>query len=384
MVVIPVQRIVDDVRRRFEPFVRERINPGAAERDELGVECPRELMQEAVAAGLFTYALPKELGGGGADALHWGIALEQLGYLSEDGSFPGLLSLRVGLANALFATCRQDLIDGYVRPMARAELFGAFAYSDGADPFAFLSTARRDGSSLVVNGEKLLVTGGIHADLFLTFVRDESTSDLVVILLERGDPGVVVTAVDTAGLRASGLAALRMEGVRVPEERLITSSDGISHAQRMLNARRVLLVASQVGAMQALHELCIQQLRNTVRFGMPLTEMQNVQAALGRQFIAIESSRAMLYRALTRLAGYEDGYDPLFDPLLSAAKHYICDQGLELATSALRLLGGRAYLKSRVERFLRDSCGLLAGGGTQDVLEIDLGVCAISGLERRM
>lgn len=383
MVVIPIQRIAEEARRRFASFVRGRVNPGAAERDAQGVECPRELMREAREVGLFSYALPVELGGGGADALHWGVVLEELGYLCEDGSFPNLLSLRVGLANAIFATCRQDLIDRYVRPMARAELFGSFAYSDGADPFAFRSRMRREGKELVVEGEKLMVTGAAGADVFLTFLRDEQSADLVVVLLERSDPGVLVRPLESVGQRSSGLATLKMERVRVPEERLITDADGVSQAQRMLNARRLFLVASQVGAMRGLHELCVLRLRETVRYGVPLTEMQNVQAALGRQYVAVESARAMLHRALTKLAGYEGRYDPLFDPLLSAAKHHITERGLELATSAMRLLGGRGYLSGWVERFFRDSCGLLAGGGTQDVLEIDLGLRSISEVERR-
>jgi alkylation response protein AidB-like acyl-CoA dehydrogenase len=150
----------------------------------------------------------------------------------------------------------------------------------------------------------------------------------------------------------------------------------------MLNARRTMLVASQVGAMQAIHEHCIAELGETVRYGQPLTELQGVQAALGRQYVSIESSRALLYRALARLAGYEGRIDPLFDPVVSAAKHFVTEQALSLATSALRLLGARGYVRGRVERFMRDSLGLLAGGGTQDCLEIDLGTRAIAEAQR--
>lgn len=370
--------LVDEVRERFGAFIRDRVNPGAVDRDVRAVECAPQLMREARDVGLYTYALPPELGGEGADLFEWGLVLEQLGYLSDDCSFPALLSARVWLIDTLFGTRRGDVLDRYVRPMAAAELFGAFAYSDGADPFAFSSTARRDGRSLVINGHKPIVTGAASADFFLVFLNDDETGDLVGVLVERADAGVVVEPVDPMGMRALGLGSLRMEEVRVPETRLVIEGDGLTFAQHMLNARRVLLVAGVVGAMQALHEHCIDRLSHTSRYGAPLVEMQNVQRALGLQHISIESSRAVLHRALSVLGGHTGGLDKTFDPIISAAKHEITDRSVELGISALRLLGGHGYLRGRAERHLRDTCALLAAAGTQDVLEIDLGLRAIA------
>ena len=377
-----IARIADDARRRFGAFVADCVNPGTVERDQRGVECPRELMRGALDIGLFGCALPTELGGEAVDPFHWGLVLEEIGYLCEDGAFPALLSLRVGLTKNLFETAQPHVVRRYVDLMARAELFASFAYSDGADPFAFSSTLSDDGSSLVANGEKPMVAGATNADLFITFLKDERTGDLAVVLIERTDPGVSVSSLDTLGLRSFGLGTLRLQHVRLPRERVLVGSDGISHGQRMLNDRRLLLVTSQVGAMRSLHEHCMRQLSTTLRYGMPLTEMQSVQAALGRQRISIDTCTAMLHTALARLAGYGGSIDPFFDPLISATKHHVSNECVALAISALKLLGGRGYLRGPAERFLRDSCGLLAGGGTQEVLEIDLGIQAITDFER--
>lgn len=368
-----------DVQRRFGAFIRERVNPGADERDASATEVPPEVMRAARDVGLFTYALPRELGGQGADLFEWGLVLERIGRLSEDRSFPALLSARVWVTDTLFRTGRSDLIERYVRPMARAERFGAFAYSDGADPFGFSSTVRREGATAVVDGEKPIVTGATTADLFLVFLNEQVSGDLVAVLLERGDRGVEVEPIETLGMRGLGLGTLRMTEVRVPSDRIVMGSDALTFAQQMLNARRVLLVAPLVGAMEALHEHCIEHLSQTQRYGMALVEMQAVQAALGRQYIAVESSRALLHRALSRLAGHEAGLDPTFDPVISAAKHEITGHAVELAVSALRLLGGRGYLRGPAERFLRDACALLSAAGAQDVLEVDLGVRAVIG-----
>lgn len=372
----PSNELALAARDRFGTFIRDRVNPGAEERDALAVECPAELMREAFELGLFTYALPEKLGGSGADVFEWGLLLEQIGYLSHDCSFPALLSARVWLTETLFRLGRGDIIDRYVRPMARAEMFGAFAYSDGADPFAFSSTVRQDGEVLVVNGSKPIVTGAMTADFFLVFVNDEDTGDLAGVIVERTDDGVEVEQVHTMGMRGLGLASIHMNEIRIPLNRLVVDADGLTFAQQMLNARRVLLVAPLVGAMQALHEYCIDHLSRTERFGIQLVEMQNVQAALGRQYIAIESSQAILHRALSVAAGREGAFDPAFDPLISAAKHAVTSHGLDVGISALRLLGGHGYVRGPAERFVRDTCALLAAAGTQDVLEIDLGMRA--------
>lgn len=114
---------VGQVRRRFGAFIRDHVNAGADERDRDATECQPESMRAARDAGLFSVALPRELGGEGADLFEWGSVLEQIGYLSEGSSFPALLSARVWLTDTLFATGRPDVIERYLRSMARAERF---------------------------------------------------------------------------------------------------------------------------------------------------------------------------------------------------------------------------------------------------------------------
>lgn len=375
--------IARDARARFAPYIRECVNPGSDERDRTGATFPHELLREAARVGLWGLGMPAACGGGGANALEWGITLEQLGYLCDDGSFPLVVSIRAAIANTLHGAGRPDLDERYVKRMVRCELFGSFAYSDGADAFAFGSHVRRDGADWVAHGEKLLVTGGASADVFMTYLRDPDRGDLVVMLIERDDPGVTVTPVEVTGLRAAGLASLRLDGVRLPADRVLLLDDGVSHAQAFLNERRTLLACGALGRMQAVLELCIESLDSTVRYGKPLVAMQNVQAAFGRMYAGIEAARALAYHALRRQAGLVPGFDPMFDPIGAAAKYAISETAVDISTRAFRLLGGKGYVRDqRVERYVRDFYGLLAGGGAQDVLEVDLGMDAISRYRR--
>jgi alkylation response protein AidB-like acyl-CoA dehydrogenase len=202
------------------------------------------------------------------------------------------------------------------------------------------------------------------------------TADLAVVLVERSDPGVDVVPVASMGVRSLGLGTLRMNRVVVPAGRLVAGADGLTFAQRMLNARRLLLAAGLVGGMRALHEHCVEQLMSTHRYGAPLAELPSVQAALGRQLITVCTAEATLHDALPLL---DTGLaDPQFDTHLSAAKHAITEAAVGLGLSALRLLGGRGYLRGPAERFLRDACAMLSAAGAQDVLEIGLGLRAVT------
>jgi alkylation response protein AidB-like acyl-CoA dehydrogenase len=368
---------------RLRSFLTDQINPQTQRRDQEGESFPKALLSELSTMGLLGYSLPVSIGGRGEDILRWGLLLEDLGYLCEDGSLPLLLSLRVAVVKAIYEGGNAAQIDRYIPAMVRGELAGAFAYSDGTDPFNFRSGVSHDGDKLCLRGEKLLITGGTTADIFLTYLKDRTSGDLLVILVHKDDPGVSLSPVAVTGFRSAGLATLRINDVILGKERLLTQVDGLSHAQRFLNQRRPLLVCGALGRMRAIRDRCVRELLQTERYGQPLTEMQNVQATIGRMTIRIESARALLLRTLTRMRDGES--DALFDPLPSAAKHHVTEQALEVVLCAMRLLGGQGYLKdSALERYLRDFTGLIPGAGAQDILEVNLGVGAISEVERAL
>ena len=367
-----------EVRSRFARFIEEQINPGAVARDEVGSPIPRECMQMAAEIGLLGYAMPTELGGGGGDPMRWGMVLEEVGYLSSDLSLPMLLYAAAGVADDIYISGRQDLIDRYVRPMVKGEHLGAFAYSDGADPFSFKTVARKVPGGYILDGEKKIITGGANADVFLTYARSES-DDLLVFLVERDDPGAELKPRDVTGFRAAGLSILQLTEVRIPDERVLVEADGISHAQRFLNKQSCFFVCGPMGRMQAILEACIRQLAETVRYQRPLTELQNVQSAIGRMYVAMSTARLSLHHALGLIAQGQS--DPLWDPSSWIAKYQVTESALEVVLTAMRLLGAQGVFKTEpYERYLRDISCMLAGGNPQDLLLVDLGIAVTSRL----
>ena len=209
--------------------------------------------------------------------------------------------------------------------------------------------------------------------MVLTYVRG-ADNDLVALLVERGDPGVELEPITVNALRSGGTCALRMTDVVVPDHRVLAPADGLAHAQHALNARRLTVMCPPLGRLRALHERCVRIARETVRDGRPIAEMQNVQAILGRMYVSIEACRALTYRALD--PGRRDA-SPIWDPLLSAAKHFVADQATRLMVEALRPLATHGFLDAELGRLLRDFTTLIAVSGTQDSIEVNLGLHAV-------
>jgi alkylation response protein AidB-like acyl-CoA dehydrogenase len=331
---------------------------------------PAAAFEQAAELGLLAFLLPPELGGTGGDRRTYGLLLEHAGYFCDEIEYGSLLSLYADVASVIADSGRPDLIDRYVRPMAAGQCFGTFAYTELTDVFDLHCRVKPTDGGYLVDGEKCLQTGGSLADVFLTYVRDER-DDLQVVLVERTDPGVVVEPVPTTGFRAAGLTRLTLHQVLLPAERVLVPLDGLSHAQRFLNHRRLFVACPMVGRMKAIISSCAAELGGVVRYGRPLTQHQAVQAKLGRMRIRYEAARALLHDALERWAGT---HNPLHDPIVSAAKYTIVENAIEVGLDAIRLTGWRGYSQELpYERYLRGFMAGLAGQTAQDVLELLLG-----------
>lgn len=374
--------IGDEVRARFGAFIRQQIDPGAEERDRTGTPISRELLRQAGSLGLLGFTVPTTAGGAGRSWREWGWFLHEIGYLAEDTSFPMLLAYLGTLSKMLFDTGRDDIIQRYVRPMVAGHRFGGFAWSEGHDPFTFQTFVDETPSGYVVDGVKGPIADGLIADVFMVFARDRRTDDLVTVLVERDDPGVSLTPYLATGLRASGMARLHLDRVPLPRGRLLVAADGLSYGQRFLNERRLEMPCWALGRMRALLETCVAELAQRVRYGLPLTEMQTIQAAIGRMHAGVETSRMVLDNVLGRIG---DGlHDPLWDPPLALAKYHVIREALGMCRTLQDILGGAAVFQAApYERAIRDLSCLNAIAGTMLTLEVDLGILTIGDVQLR-
>jgi alkylation response protein AidB-like acyl-CoA dehydrogenase len=377
------ESIVHEVHRTLAPWLEQRVSPGAAERDRTGTPFSRELLREAGELGLLGFTVPREVGGAGRSWREWGWFLHEIAYLCSDTSLPMLLAYCGTLIKLLHESGRPELVDRYVRPMTRGERLPGFCWSEGRDALSFRTTLRRSAHGFVLAGEKLPIADGMLADVFLVFARSEETGDVVAVLVERGDPGVETTPYLATGLRAAGMARLRMHAVELPADRVLVANDGLSFGQRFLNDRRLEMPCWALGRMRALCETAVHELAQRVRYGLPVTEMQAVQATIGRMVVSIESSRLVIANALEHIAG--QAHDPYWDPPLALTKLHVVEQALVVCRALQDILGGAAVFEAGpYERTIRDLSCLNPIAGTLATLQVDLGIRAITEIEQRL
>ncbi|MDZ4663035.1 MAG: acyl-CoA dehydrogenase family protein [Pseudomonadota bacterium] len=367
---------------KMRSFLDEQVNRHVITRDQLATPIPKDIFIESAELGLFSASLSKNIGGGGLDPLSYGLLLEDLGKHSTDFSFVMLSSLFPAVANTIQETATPWMIERYLRPAVHGKCLASFAYTEGADPFSFRSSCEKKGDKYIINGEKFYVMGGMQADLFMVYVRDEK-NDLLTFLIERDDDGLEIIPLTTmSGLRSVGLAGLKFNNIVLDANRILTPADGLSHVQRFLNLRRISVICGLVGKMQSIYDDLMNNLIGTTRYERPLTVMQNVQSLLGKMYVSIETSRAMLYRALEKLR--DKNIEPLWDPFLTATKYHIVDQANQFMLQVFRLAGGKGYIQDQqYGRFQRDFTGLIPTVGAQDTIEVDLGVWATHNFEQR-
>jgi len=206
------ERMVRDTVRKF---VHERVMPVIGEHFEAGT-FPRELVPEMAELGL----LGMHLDGydcAGMSAVCYGLACQELE--AGDSGIRSFVSVQGSLAMfPIFAFGSQEQKQRWLPAMAKGEVIGCFGLTEpdiGSDAGNMRTTARRDGSSYVLNGNKMWITNGGIADVAVVWARAED--GVRGFLIERGTPGFTTSNIHRKlSLRASVTSELHFEDCRVP------------------------------------------------------------------------------------------------------------------------------------------------------------------------
>lgn len=368
------------VRDHLTPFLRDRMNPGAAERDRTLSPLPRELFVEAGRLGILAWLVPVSDGGLGGTPASFARLLVELGWVAAEMEVPSLLSMYADLASVLALCGRPAVKERYLGPAMRGEVLMTFAYTEDDDSSNFQTRIREVADGWILSGHKVAQTGGALADFFLVYARD-SSNRLKVVLVDRTWPGVVVEPVETIGFRAAGMTSLDLQDVRVPADHLAVDTDGQGQVQRFLNNRRLYICAAWPARMRVLLDELIGFLNGRIRNGKPLSRKAAVQSHLGELYSHCLTSEAVLEHALRHL---ETQANPVFDPVLSATKYILVEHALQFAQLTMRLTGWPGFTTALpFQQALRGFLGAVAGQTPQEVMKILLGNQAVAEVQLR-
>jgi len=337
-------------------FADQRIRPLVRDMDE-HAKVPRSLLDELFDLGVMGIEIPEAFGGAGASFFHSVLAVEALSQV--DPSIGVLVDVHNTLViNALIRWGSDDVKRRFL-PALSARTVGAYALSEagsGSDAFALTTRAVERDGGFALNGQKLWITNGNEADLFIVFANvnpDAGYRGITAFLVERGAAGFTVgKKEDKLGIRASSTCELLFEDCVVPRDRVLGEvGKGYKVAIETLNEGRIGIGAQMIGLAQGALDHAVRYTRERKQFGKAIADFQAVQFQLAQAATELEAARLLVYNA----ARLRDARRPFLNE--AAMCKLFSSQVAERVTSlAVQLYGGYGYVKDYpVEKLFRDA-----------------------------
>jgi glutaryl-CoA dehydrogenase (non-decarboxylating) len=365
-------------RREFAAWVDREVAPFAGEWDRAGAT-PGDVVEKMARAGFLGAVVPAELGGGGMDAVTFGLLNEELGR-----GCSSIRSLVTVHSMACFSVLRwgsRAQKEAWLPRMARGEVIGAFGLSEpevGSDAGAIETTAELDGDAYVLRGTKKWTTYGRIADVLLCFARADGKP--VALLVDLHAPGVTVAPLEVSGTRASMLAQITFDGVRVPREnRLAGPGFGLAVALSVLELGRYSVACGSVGIIRACLDAAATYAGTRVQGGSVIAEHQLVQAMLAQMATDYRAARLLCLHA----GWLRDQGDAQAGREVFHAKHFASVAATRAALSAVQIHGANGLTAAYpVERYLRDTRVMEIIEGSTQIQQVTLGRWAVEEAAR--
>lgn len=359
-------------------FMRDQVAPLVAEHWAEGV-FPKELIGRFRESGLV--GLPYEgYGDHGPVASHLLTGMMAMEMSRVDASVATFFGVHNGLAMyAIQAGGDQAQRDRWLPGMARMDTVGAFALTeplDGSDIAAGMrTTARRDGDTWVLNGDKRWIGNATFADHVVVWARDVEDDQVKGFVVGKGTPGFTAKKIaNKTSLRMVENADIKLEDVRVPESDRLQNASSFRDVAEILRATRSGVAWQALGVMIGAYELALRYATERQQFGRPVAGFQLVQDLLVKSLGNITSSWGMLLQ----LARLQDS-GVFRDEHSSLAKAHVTARMREVVAWAREIFGGNGIvLDYDVARFFADAEAIYSFEGTREMNTLIVGK-AITG-----
>jgi len=375
-ILTPEQKALRDEMRAFVKGVPRQL---ILDMDADRVRYPREYVEEAARRNLLGLRFPKEYGGRGLGWADEIVALEEVGILGTSLACLYSLPSIVGEAIHIFGTAEQKA--RWLRPALEGKLTVAEALTEpqgGSDFFGTTTTARREGDSFVLEGQKRFVVGAEGADCFLVYARTDPEArpheGLSAFIVERG-PGVDVEHVyGLMGTRGGGTGRIYFRDARVPDENLIGPENGAAAVfYQMMIPERMTSAAGALGMARAALEVAARYSDRRKAFGQKIRNFEGVSFKVADSITQLDAARMLVYGAARTVdAAPPGGHDPRQTRrLVSEAKKFATDTAWQVVNHAMQILGGIGYTNVYpIERLLRDTRLIMIWTGTNEIMDL--------------
>ena len=362
--------LLEDQARRF---MAAEYAPNIERWNEAGIY-DRAIWNKTGEAGLLCAAIPEQYGGAGGTFAHEAVINREIALCGFD-SFGAPLHSGI-VAPYILHYGTEDQKKRWLPKMATGEMVGAIAMTEpgtGSDLQGVRTTAKKSGNGYVLNGSKIFITNGQHADLIIVVAKTDPSA---------GAKGVSLFVVETAdapgfrrgrklkklGLDSSDTSELFFEEVKLPAESLLGPQEGQGFVQLMqqLPQERLTVGIHAVSMMERALRLTIDYVKERQAFGKAILDFQNTQFELAECKTEATVGRVFVDDCIARhIAG---GLDAV---TASMAKCWITDMQAKVIDRCLQLFGGYGFMDEYpISRLYRDARVMRIYAGTNEIMKL--------------
>jgi alkylation response protein AidB-like acyl-CoA dehydrogenase len=362
------------IGKTAEEFFNNEVQPSLEAIVHMEPGLALKLLRKSAELGLTAIAIPEKFGGMELDLASALIAAEQLG---KDPSYGGWHGAHTGIGTLpilYFGTEAQK--QRYLPRLAKAELLAAYALTEpqaGSDAQAARTRAdlSADGSHYVLNGQKMWITNGGAADVFIVFAKIAGEK-FTAFIVERAFGGVTSGKEESKmGIKGSSTTAVFFENVKVPIENVL-GEIGRGHiiAFNILNVGRLKLGALTAAGAKRILAICLKYAKDRKAFGTAIADFGAIQHKLAEIAIRIYAADSMAWRVVgqiqSRLGDFSWQHPGASQTMLKAVEEFAIEcsiikvYGSEVldyaADEGVQIHGGYGFHQDyAVERSYRDS-----------------------------
>jgi isovaleryl-CoA dehydrogenase len=366
---------IEMLRQAVAAFAADQIAPLAAKIDQDN-QLPTALWPLLGDMGLLGITVSEDFGGSGMGYLAHVVAMEEISRASASVglSYGAHSNLCV---NQIFRNGTAAQKDRYLPKLVSGEHIGALAMSEpnaGSDVISMKLHARKQGDRYLLNGNKMWITNGPDADVFVVYAKTEpqlGAKGITAFIVERDFPGFATAQkLDKLGMRGSSTCELVFTDCAVPEENILGQlNHGTKVLMSGLDYERVVLAGGPLGIMNACLDLVLPYTAERQQFGKAIGEFQLVQAKLADMYTEMNAAKAYVY-AVARAC--DQGRASRKDT--AGAILYSAERATRAALDAIQLLGGNGYINDYpAGRLLRDAKLYEIGAGTSEIRRMLIG-----------
>jgi butyryl-CoA dehydrogenase len=359
------------IQKTFRDFVEQEVIPQAEAIDE-NKEFPVELFKKVGDLGFYGMRYPKDAGGTDLDVVSYCLTVIELAKGSL--SLAAACTMQSLMATYFLYKYGDDEVKDYFNKALQGEKIGGICMTEpdaGSDLFSIRTKAKVGDDHFLLSGQKTWVTSAPVADYLTVFAKTDNHEKLSIFFVPTHLEGVKIgKAIEKLGVRGSVTSEVAFDEVKLPKNYLLGEIGGGTDCLREILAEiRIMTAALAIGVATAAFEAAVEYAQTRKQFGRPIGKFQAVKLKIADMAVQLETARHYVFYA----ASLSDKDLPRQKESM-IAKLYASECANTICDTASRILASYGYaMEYPLQRYLRDARFTLIGGGTSEILGINIG-----------